>query len=124
MNREMRVLGTQCQLEDQLSLMRFVGLALHNAVPDAKTICCIVNSWPDAGTAERLFARFDAMLQAKDWCLWYIAPVEIVRQADVRDHKRSKVSGPTSVSRGLQCLSGQSRIQIAANQEGGSSCPV
>jgi Transposase domain (DUF772) len=40
------------QLKDRLSLMRFVGLASHDAVPDAK---------------DDLFARFDAMLRAKGW---------------------------------------------------------
>jgi IS5 family transposase len=29
---------TEYQLKDRLSFMRFVGLALHDAVPDAKTI--------------------------------------------------------------------------------------
>jgi transposase, IS5 family len=28
------------QLRDRLSFMRFVGLEVHDAVPDAKTICC------------------------------------------------------------------------------------
>ncbi len=29
---------TEYQLKDRLSFMRFIGLALHEAVPDAKTI--------------------------------------------------------------------------------------
>ena len=29
---------TEYQLKDRLSFMRFIGLALHDAVPDAKTI--------------------------------------------------------------------------------------
>ena len=47
--------------------MRFVGLALHDPVPDAKTIWLFREQLARAGAAERLFARFDALLQAKGW---------------------------------------------------------
>jgi transposase, IS5 family len=58
---------TEYQLKDRLSLMRFIGLALHDPVPDAKTIWLYREQLARAGAAERLFARFDALLRAKGW---------------------------------------------------------
>jgi transposase len=58
---------TEYQLKDRLSFMRFVGLVLHDAVPDAKTIWLYREQLARAGAAERLFARFDALLKAKGW---------------------------------------------------------
>ena len=53
---------TEYQLRDRLSYMRFAGLALHDAVPDAKTIWLYREQLTRAGALARLFARFDAML--------------------------------------------------------------
>jgi IS5 family transposase len=50
------------QLRDRLSFMRFAGLALHDAVPDAKTIWLYREQLTRAGALAKLFARFDAML--------------------------------------------------------------
>ena len=50
------------QLRDRLSFMRFAGLSLHDAVPDAKTIWLYREQLTRAGALARLFARFDAML--------------------------------------------------------------
>ena len=58
---------TEYQLKDRLSFMRFVGLALHDPVPDAKTIWLYREQLARAGAVERLFARFDALLRAKGW---------------------------------------------------------
>ena len=58
---------TEYQLKDRLSFMRFVGLALHDAVPDAKTIWLYREQLARAGAVERLFARFDELLRAKGW---------------------------------------------------------
>jgi transposase, IS5 family len=58
---------TEYQLQDRLSFMRFVGLALHDPVPDAKTIWLYREQLARAGAAEKLFARFDALLRAKGW---------------------------------------------------------
>lgn len=58
---------TEYQLKDRLSFMRFVGLALHDRVPDAKTIWLFREQLARAGAAERLFAQFDALLRAKGW---------------------------------------------------------
>jgi IS5 family transposase len=58
---------TEYQLKDRLSFMRFIGLALHEPVPDAKTIWLYREHLARAGATERLFARFDALLRAKGW---------------------------------------------------------
>jgi IS5 family transposase len=58
---------TEYQLNDRLSFMRFVGLALHDPVPDAKTIWLYREQLARVGAAEKLFARFDALLRAKGW---------------------------------------------------------
>jgi transposase len=55
------------QLRDRLSFMRFAGLALHDAVPDAKTIWLFREQLVRAGAFERLFARFDAALSERGY---------------------------------------------------------
>jgi IS5 family transposase len=50
------------QLRDRLSFMRFAGLALRDAVPDAKTIWLYREQLTRAGVLARPFAQFDAML--------------------------------------------------------------
>lgn len=42
--------------------MRFAGLGLHQAVPDAKTIWLYREQLKQAGAIEELFRRFDAVL--------------------------------------------------------------
>jgi len=54
---------TEYQLRDRLSFMRFVGLELHDAVPDAKTIWLYRERLVRAGTIEALFERFDRALR-------------------------------------------------------------
>ncbi len=58
------------QLRDRLSFMRLAGLfmrlaglALHEPVPDAKTVWLFREQLVRAGAVERLFARFDAALR-------------------------------------------------------------
>jgi transposase, IS5 family len=58
---------TEYQVRDRLSLMRFVGLALHDPAPDAKTIWLYREQLTRVGAVERLFARFDEILRAKGW---------------------------------------------------------
>jgi IS5 family transposase len=58
---------TEYQLRDRLSFMRFAGLALHDAVPDAKTIWLFREQLVRAGAFERLFARFDAALSERGY---------------------------------------------------------
>ena len=58
---------TEYQLKDRLSFMRFVGLALHDPVPDAKTLWLYREQLARAAAVERLFARFDTLLRARGW---------------------------------------------------------
>ena len=58
---------TEYQLRDRLSFMRFIGLALHEPVPDAKTIWLYREQLVRAGTLKRLFARFDRVLREKGY---------------------------------------------------------
>src|SRR5215471_19782391 len=46
---------TEYQLRDRLSFMRFVGLALHDLVPDAKTMWLYREQLARTGAAEKLF---------------------------------------------------------------------
>lgn len=55
------------QMRDRLSFMRFVGLELHDAVPDAKTIWLYREQLVRAGAFDRLFARFDAVLRERGY---------------------------------------------------------
>jgi transposase len=50
------------QIQDRLSFMRFLGLGLGDAVPDAKTIWLFREHLTQAGAVENLFARFDKHL--------------------------------------------------------------
>jgi IS5 family transposase len=59
--------ATEYQLKDRLSFMRFCGLALHDPVPDAKTIWCYREQLTRDGAIARLFARFDAILRARGY---------------------------------------------------------
>ena len=55
------------QLRDRLSFMRFAGLALHEAVPDAKTIWLYREQLTRAGALQHAFDRFDAMLRERGY---------------------------------------------------------
>jgi len=58
---------TEYQLRDRLSFMRFVGLALHDVTPDAKTIWLFREQLTRAGALARLFARFERMLHERGY---------------------------------------------------------
>ena len=55
------------QLRDRLSFMRFAGLALHDAVPDAKTIWLFREQLTRSGTLAKLFERFDRLLHERGY---------------------------------------------------------
>ena len=50
------------QIRDRLSFMRFLGLSLEDAVPDAKTIWLFREHLTEARSIDNLFARFDKHL--------------------------------------------------------------
>ena len=58
---------TEYQLRDRLSFMRFAGLALHDAVPDAKTIWLFREQLTRSGTLKQLFERFDQLLHERGY---------------------------------------------------------
>ena len=55
---------TEDQIRDRLSFMRFLGLALEDRTPDAKTVWWYREQLTLAGAVARRFARFDAALRA------------------------------------------------------------
>ena len=57
---------SEYQLKDRLSFMRFIGLALHDPVPDAKTIWAVPRATGASGRdGAPKFTRFDALLRAR-----------------------------------------------------------
>jgi hypothetical protein len=57
------------QLRDRFSFMRFLGLELEDAVPDAKTLWLYREALAKAGAVEELFDLFDGFLKAGRSCL-------------------------------------------------------
>ena len=55
---------TEYQILDRLSFMEFLGLAVHEVVPDARTIWAFREALIAAEAVEKLFHQFDAMLSA------------------------------------------------------------
>jgi IS5 family transposase len=79
---------TEYQLKDRLSFMRFAGLALHDAVPDAKTIWLFREQLTRAGAVEHLFTRFDAALRDAG----YLAMGGQIVDATVIEARRPRLS--------------------------------
>jgi transposase, IS5 family len=80
--------ATEYQLKDRLSFMRFCGLALHDPVPDAKTIWLYREQLTRAGAIERLFERFDAILRERG----YLAMGGQIVDATVIEARRPRLS--------------------------------
>lgn len=51
------------QIRDRLSFMRFLGLGIHDKVPDAKTVWLFRELLTAAGVVDKLFAVFEARLE-------------------------------------------------------------
>src|ERR1043166_338229 len=79
---------TEYQLRDRLSFMRFIGLALHEPVPDAKTIWLYREQLVRAGALKRLFARFDRVLREKG----YLAMGGQIVDATIIDARRPRLT--------------------------------
>src|SRR5579863_6251535 len=58
---------TEYQLRDRLSFMRFAGLALHEPVPDAKTIWLYREQLTRAGALGPLFPCFGRLLHERGY---------------------------------------------------------
>lgn len=88
------------QLRDRLSFMRFVGLGLEDAVPDAKTLWLYREALAKAGAVEKLFDLFDGYLKEKGYLAMggQIIDATIVpapRQRNSRDDNATVKSGRT-----------------------------
>ena len=88
------------QLRDRLSFMRFVGLGLEDAVPDAKTLWLYREALGKAGAVEGLFNQFDSYLKAKGYLAMggQIIDATIVpapRQRNTRDDNITVKAGGT-----------------------------
>jgi len=55
--------GIEYQIMDRISFMRFLGLHLHDRIPDAKTIWLFREQLTEAGLMKELFQRFDTFLK-------------------------------------------------------------
>lgn len=58
---------TEFLINDRLSFMRFLGLALSDRVPDARTIWLFREKLTKAGAIQVLFDRFDGVLRANGY---------------------------------------------------------
>jgi len=88
------------QLRDRLSFMRFVGLGLEDAVPDAKTLWLYREALGKAEAVEGLFNQFDSYLKAKGYLAMggQIIDATIVpapRQRNTRDDNITVKAGGT-----------------------------
>jgi transposase, IS5 family len=79
---------TEYQIRDRLSFMRFLGLALEDRVPDAKTVWLYREQLTRAGAIERLFARFDAVLRQAG----YLAMAGQIVDATVVEARRPRLT--------------------------------
>jgi IS5 family transposase len=86
--------AAEFQIRDRFSFMRFLGLELHDAVPDAKTIWLFREQLTKAGTVDELFSSFDAHLKAQGYLAMsgQIVDSTIVaapRQRNTEDEKKA-----------------------------------
>lgn len=79
---------TEYQIRDRLSFMRFLGLALEDQVPDAKTVWLYREQLTQARAVERLFERFDAALRAAG----YLAMAGQIVDASVIEARRPRLT--------------------------------
>jgi len=59
--------AAEFQIRDRFSFRRFLGLELHAAVPDAKTIWLLRERLTKAGAIAALFARFETHLKTQGY---------------------------------------------------------
>jgi len=55
------------QIRDRLSFMRFLGLSLHDRVPDEKTIWLFRNTLSQQGVIDQVFAQFQGFLDQQGY---------------------------------------------------------
>lgn len=88
------------QLRDRLPFMRFLGLGLEDAVPDAKTVWLYRERLARAGVIEELFAAFDGHLKERGWLamggqIVDAAIVPVPKQRNTREENATIKGGGT-----------------------------
>lgn len=78
------------QVRDRLSFMRFLGLSLHDRVPDAKTIWLFREQLTEAGLTRKLFDQFDQFLRKNGYSAQkgQIVDASIVRAPKQRNSRQ------------------------------------
>lgn len=89
---------TEYQVRDRLTFMRFLGLSLGDAVPDAKTLWLFREELTEAGLVEKVFKRFDSLLcesgfAARKGQIIDASIVQAPRQRNSRDENRQIKEG-------------------------------
>ena len=89
---------TEYQIRDRLSFMRFLGLDLHQRIPDAKTIWLFRETLTQAGVIETLFTQFDTYLaeqgfQARGGQLIDASLIPVPKQRNTREENAMVQAG-------------------------------
>lgn len=89
---------TEYQILDRLSFMQFLGLAMHDTVPDARTIWLFREALIAADAVEKLFNRFDVMLAEQGFAasggqIIDATFVEAPRQRNTREENKTIKEG-------------------------------
>jgi transposase, IS5 family len=87
---------TEFYLRDRLTWMRFLGLGLGDAVPDANTIWTFREALTKAGAIERLFALFDRELRAAGYLAMsgQLVDATIVSAPQAAQHRGREAGDP------------------------------
>jgi len=91
------------QIRDRVSFMRFLGLTLHDDVPDEKTIWLFEDVLTKRGLVKALFEQFDAFLNEKGFAackgsLIDARIVEVPRQRNRREENEQIKAGQRPAS--------------------------
>ena len=89
---------TEFQIKDRMSFMNFLGLALENTVPDAKTIWLFREQITKSGLIETLFALFlkqleDAHIVMKEGSIVDASFVDAPKQRNSREENKAIKEG-------------------------------
>jgi IS5 family transposase len=89
---------TEYQIRDRLSFMRFLGLDLHQRIPDAKTIWLFRETLARAGVVDTLFKQFDTYLagqgfQARGGQLIDASLIPVPKQRNTREENATVQAG-------------------------------
>jgi IS5 family transposase len=88
------------QVRDRLSFMRFLGLGLGDAVPDAKTVWLYREALAKAGMVEALFTQFDGYLARQGYIarggqILDASIVPVPRNHNTREENKAVKAGET-----------------------------